>query len=293
MKGIVATTVLLVLVGSETAQAQNPDVRFLVDTNISYRTVRRGSQTIKFYSPLGRFSTASLTFRLEPGLRVFVSQRLQRIKGDADDELFDEYYVEDEGLWRLGKQVLPFGSGRLIREAVMGARGDTNLVVEGIPVTLVGFDGGNDKSSGFMARLGSRVKFTAALGQHIGESASSLALVRSPEDSAGPDSGFKRVFGIAGEQSFGKWRIDGEAVDLQNPESPKETAGIVTDALIEYRPHPRETWGLGRSEYATRGIQVYRIQASIPTINRSAIEPMIRFKDNRLYDVSVSLRIKF
>lgn len=275
------------------ASAQNPDVRFLVDTTLAYRTIHKGSQTIKFYSPTGRFSTASLTFTLEPGLRVYFSQRLARIKGDADDEIFDEYYIEDERLWRLGKQVLPFGSGRLIRESVLGARGDTNLIIEGLPVSLVAFDSGADKPRGFLAQVGSHLKLSVAIGRHIAQSASSLALVRAPEDSLGKGSGFERAFGISGDRTLGKWRFDGELVHLQRPETVRDTAGTITDFLVEYRPRLKEVWGLGRSEYATAGVTIYRVQASIPTINRSAIEPMIRFKDKRIYDMSVSLRVKF
>ena len=104
------------------ALAQIPDVTIKVDAGLTYRSVRNGETTLRWYDGFGKHSTVGLLFWLEPGWRVYVSERLQRIEGDGDNEQLDEYYVEDPGIWRLGKQYLPFGRGLLLRESARAAR---------------------------------------------------------------------------------------------------------------------------------------------------------------------------
>ena len=83
--------------------------------------------TLRFYDSLAHPSTVALTFHLETGFRGYVSERLQKIPNDGDSEQLEQYYIEDPGIWRFGKQALPFGKESLLRMMGKAARGDATL----------------------------------------------------------------------------------------------------------------------------------------------------------------------
>src|SRR5207253_1549758 len=120
-----------------------------------------------------------------------ISQKFAKIPNDPDRDLLDQYYLEDEGIWRIGKQYLPFGSGRFLHESVLAVRGDTQLVLEGLPIVAAAVDNGKGRQRGFVGRIGSRLGLSFALGSHFGINATSFTLVRRPEDSPGVGHGYK------------------------------------------------------------------------------------------------------
>ena len=132
-KLILVSSGLLTFIQMSAAQAA--DTKIKLDLLFAPFSRDNGLNQIKFYDRLGRFSTVGLTGRIENGWRFFVSQRLQSIDGDPDSGPLDEYYVEDTGLWRAGKQYSPFGR-RLMRESLLALRGDSNLLFQGLPVSL-------------------------------------------------------------------------------------------------------------------------------------------------------------
>src|SRR5688572_31745900 len=105
-----------------------------MDVNPHFRINADGDSNFRWYDPLGKHSTVGLSMILEPGFRVVVTEKLQRMPTDNDQ--LDEYYIEDEGNWRVGKQYLPFGRQTLLHESVQGGRVDTNLIIEGLPISF-------------------------------------------------------------------------------------------------------------------------------------------------------------
>jgi len=83
-----------------------------------------------------RSTTLALLFSLEPGFDVTFSERFQKIEGDADDEQLDEYFIEDKGYWRFGKQYLPFGRNIVFRDSVYAGRLNPRNGEEGFPVPV-------------------------------------------------------------------------------------------------------------------------------------------------------------
>jgi hypothetical protein len=149
-------------------------VLFKADVILHYRSEQGKRTTFKAYDSLGNYSTVGLQFTLEPGFEVIVTQRLQQIRGNADNDQIHELYIEDRGYWRLGKQVLPFGQNRLLRESVYAGRYETVLGFESLPAVLSVCDGGQGRQRGFVGRVGTRLGVSGAFGNHFGIDASSV-----------------------------------------------------------------------------------------------------------------------
>ena len=98
----------LFLLLSNAAQAQQPDVQVKVDLLPTGFTGLDRPNSFRWYDDLAHYSTVGLSVTFEQGFHAYVSERLERLPNNADSEQLDEYYFEDPGIWRLGKQYLPF-----------------------------------------------------------------------------------------------------------------------------------------------------------------------------------------
>lgn len=284
---------LAVLGVAASATAQVPDVRVRVDAALTYRGEGEGPTSLRLYNTQGRYSTVGLTFFLETGFRAYVSQRLERISGDVDNDLLDEYYLEDEGIWRVGKQYLPFGSGQILRESVVAARGETNLIFEGLPVTVAVFDMGRGRQRGYVGRLGSRIGASLAIGHHIGIAGTSLTQIRFPEDAPGRGRGYRLAYGIDGYKVLGTVTLRGEALALRDGETNLDTDISLIDLSATYAPNRRQAITLGFTRGGSGFGDVVRLGASAALDDKVSIEPLVRFRSDHLFDLSVSMRFRF
>jgi hypothetical protein len=275
------------------AAAQNPDVIVRLDTRLSYRTQEIGPTFLRTYDLLGRHSTVSIAFMLEPGFRVRVGQRFQRIPNDPDESLLDEAYVEDEGLWRVGKQYLPFG-GWMLRESAVAARADTSLVLEGLPISLAYADAGSGRLSGFVGRIGpARYGLSAAVGKHFGASGTALTLTRRPEDSLGRKRGYRQAFGLDGNQIVGTTYVRGEVLVLRQGHQSGDRDDSIFDLSLEWPNGTGERYLIGATHSTALRRYVYRIGATIEVANNVSFEPMVRARNDRFQDLSLTMRVRF
>lgn len=248
---------------------------------------------MRWYDQLGRHSLVSIEFGLEPGFRGFVSERLQKIPDNADNEQLDEYYVEDPGLWRVGKQYMPFGKQRILNEAARGARGDTNLVLESIPVVIAVCDNGSGRTRGFFARAGGRLGISGAYGNHIGAQSTSLVGVRSPEDAKGFGRGYKAALGIDYSRKFGNLTVELEAVALRSGMTPLDLDRELSELAFGYTAGKKVWLGLAWSRDWRESIGVIRAEGRIEPYRNFFLEPMVRMKNSEIFDVGISVRAKF
>lgn len=283
---------LAILVGAVAAQAQNPDVRFKLDLILSYRSSRHGPDIARFYDALGHYSTFGLIFYLEPGFRTFFSEKLQRVDNDPDNQSLDEYYIEDEGIWRIGKQYLPFGRG-LVRESVTAIRGDSNLIVEGVPIAVAYCDAGEGRQRGVVGRIGSTFGLSFAIGEHFGINSTALTLVRRIEDSPGVGSGWKNMIGMDYSVKHGLWTYTGEFVSLLDPEAANVRESIVADVNVTYFQNKKTTLGAGLSRDFSSNSAFTRVFGSFSLVKGLVLEPIVRFRNLGIYDLSIGLRFKF
>ncbi|MBC8065324.1 MAG: hypothetical protein H7Y17_10865 [Chlorobia bacterium] len=273
-------------------QAQAPDVTIKLDARLNYRTADEDANTQRLYDSLGNYSVVSLGFKLEPGFKVFVSQKLQRFDGGKDRDLLDEYYVEDEGIWRVGKQYLPFGSGRLVRESVFAARGDTSLIFEGLPIAAAYAQGEEDRQQGIVGRIGGRLGVSVFYGDHFGIDGTSLALIRKPDQALGRNRGYKQAIGVDYSKGIGHFNLAVEGVAFRKPNRSLDQSFEVVDLSATYRSSKYHNYTVGWTRRTNPNADFWRLQGSIFLTNNVYMEPLVRYRNGEAYDFNLAIRVK-
>lgn len=271
--------------------AQVPDVQIKLDARINYRSFNDNTSDVRWYDTLGRQSLVGLQLQLEPGLRMYVSERLEKIPHDGDPDVVDEYYIEDVGSWRVGKQVLPFGAG-ILRESAVGARSDTSLFLRALPVKLALFDSGIGRQRGASGRLGKSIGLSFAVGDHLGISATSLTLIRRPSDTPGKGFGYHRALGLDLAGSAKPFKVGLEFVALRDGSALDPDQDIL-DATASLVPNKYQSYTFGLTRDFLQPATFMRLQGNVFLYNNVYLEPLIRYRDGKLYDFAVSLRLKF
>jgi hypothetical protein len=275
------------------ASAQIPDVRVKFDLTLSLRTDKGQPGLLKAYSVMGRHSTVGLIFFLEPGFRGYVSQKLQKFDNEADDEFLEEYYVEDPGIWRVGKQFLPFGSGQMLRESVLAARADTNLILEHFPISLAVADGGAGRQRGFTARIGNLYGLSAAYGRHFGIGSTALTQIRRPEDSPGVGRGWKLAVGADYTRRVKDFTYRAEGIAFREGETALDDDLTLADVSITWQKTRAASILAGWTRILPSRGDVFRIAGSFRMSNTTQLEPILRYRSERLYDAALEVRVRF
>lgn len=283
---------LILIAWSVLVFGQTPDVQVKADLGPSFRNENGGGSSAHWFDPFGHHSTIALQFTLEPGLRAYVSQKIERIRHDGDSSQIDESYVEDAGVWRAGKQYLPFGQLRVMRESVVAVRSDTELFLRVLPMAVAACDGGHGHQRGVVGRIGSdSVGMSFALGQHFGISGTSLTQIRLPDESPGMGRGYDRVFGIDAKRSIGPVAFAGEFVALRGGERGASDRDVL-DLTATLAPAVTRSVTLGYSIGTDPGIQSMRLQGSFMMAPNVWLEPWLRTRNGQVFDTGVSLRVR-
>lgn len=284
--------ILTVLGSAVVGLAQTPDVRIRTDVRMNYRSLRGEDSALRWYDTLGRPSLIEVEFELEPGFKAHVSERFQKIRGDADSEQLYEYYVEDPGLWKIGKQLLPFGRNALIRDTGRGARADTNLVLDRLPLAVAVGDNGPGRLRGVYVRVGSRFGISGALGSGIASHSGSLTLVRRPEDGPGHGRGYRLALGVDYAQLVGDTSIRAEALGLRNGHTVADGDTEITDLSFTYGARPTWSATFGWSREWRASYNMFRAEGRLEVYRNVYLEPIVRFRDGALYDAGISVRVR-
>lgn len=278
---------------SALACAQNPDLIFNIDGRMQFLSGSQGPTFVRFYDNLGRHSVGSITFYTEAGFQGFVSEKFARIPNDADRDTLDQYYIEDEGIWRVGKQYLPFGSGKFLHESVLAIRGDTQLIVEGLPIVVAACDNGERRQRGFVGRVGSRLGFSFALGDHFGINATSFCLVRRPEDSPGAGHGYKSMFAVDYSKNAGSmFDISGELIVLRNGDTASDRDNTLFDVSATLHGDRRRQLTVGWTHDKAQSADFYRVAGSFFISRYLILEPIVRYKNGALFDAGLTFHFK-
>lgn len=275
------------------ASAQTPDVVVKFDFLLHYRTEQGGKTFLRAYDSLGNYGTVGLSFTLEPGFQVLVSQRLQKIKGNADDDQLDQVFIEDRGYWRMGKQVMPFGQNGLLRESVYGGRLETTLGDLALPASLAACDGGHGLQRGVMGRIGGRLGFSFAIGDRFGIDASSLTVIRRPEDSPGRNRGYKEILGFDYSQFVGRLSVRLEHATFRRGQTDEDLKREVTDVLVSLEPGPNKSLGFGWSRDSSERATYFRILGKAPVGDTAWVEPILKLSEGEIKSFGVSVRVRF
>lgn len=273
--------------------AQIPDTKIKVDLIIHYRTPNGGRPTLRTYDSLGNHSKVILDMNLEPGYNLHVGQRLQKIPGSSDIDFFEEAYIEDPGLWRIGKQYIPFGAKNLIRESAFGVAGQTDLLLNGIPIVASAFDNGSGRTRGVSGRIGGRIGLSIGLGSYLASQATSLSALHAPEVSPGPFRGYGLILGIDAKRKIGRIGLGFEAVSLHKGETALDIDRQITEFSVNYNTKSIGGYRLSWARDWKAGENYTIGQATWQIYQGTWLEPYVRFREAKVFDAGVSLRIKF
>ncbi len=274
------------------ACAQAPDVFVRADLRANFGGLNGRSPTLRGYDSLGTYGTVGLILHLEPGLRAYVAQRLDRIPDDPDDNPLDEAFVEDPGYWKAGKQYMPFGQSNLIRESVYGGRLDTHLGGEAVPASIAVCDAGRGLQAGVIGRVGNKIGVSFAVGRHFAISGSSLALIRRPEGSPGAGAGYRQAFGLDYASKRGAMGASVEIVLLQEGHTAADPKRIVSDASVVLGVAANGTLRIGWSRDWNADASYYRIHGRHYLGDSVWIEPFLRYRGGTLFDSGLCINIR-
>jgi len=287
--------VLALVVTSFAASAQTPEFTLKIDLRPTYMSERGDHTTFRWYDSMGRHSTIGLQLNLEPGYRIWVSQRLQKIDNDPDRDQLDEYYLEDPGNWRLGRQYLPFGDRILLRSSAMAARLDTQLLLAALPIAIAYADGGKGKVRGVVGRIGRGFGVSVAVGDHFGISASDLTPIRSPEAAPGRGRGYRFVLGGDYGQRFGPILLEGEYAAFRRGSTELDADLDVSDLRATVSPataNGMKLTGAWSREWRSKE-DFYRIEGELPIGPKLQMIPFVRFARGDWERLGITVRIRF
>lgn len=274
------------------ALAQMPDVLVHLDARLNYRVESDGDTVVRWYDSLARQSTVGLAMTLEPGFKAIVTQRLERIPHDGDPDQLDEYYVEEEGNWKIGKQELPFGPRFLDRESAVAARTDTSLFIAQLPVHIAVCDAGPGRQRGVVGRIGTRLGASLEIGDHFAISSRSLEILRQPEASSGIGNGYHQVFGLDYSKGTGDVNTRIEFVAVRGGVGPTDSDENVLDVSSRLTPDKYRTMTFGFTRAFQQSTSVIHVSGSFFATQGFTIEPVLRYKDGKLLDFGISLHAK-
>lgn len=271
--------------------AQIPNVLVKLDFVIESRGDSNRT-IVKAYDRSGKHSVVGLSFTIEPGFDLYISQRFQRIENDPDKDRLDEYYMEDRDYWRVGKQYLPFGRNRILNESVYAGR--VNMTVGGmaIPLQLCAAQSRSGGQRGLVGRLGSKVGVSVASGSHFGQNGTSLTQIRTPEASTGKGSGYKFVAGVDAQASIGKWQLAAEHVAFRNPHRPEDTDLDVTDLEFSIRPSDFFSGSIGIAREWNSSRNFVRLGTEHKVANGVWISSFARFADDFGPELGFGVRLR-
>lgn len=285
---LVALAVLPVL-----SLAQTPNMAIKVDVTAWYQSITGGSTKLRWYDRMGRHSTIGIGMNLEPGYYVLVTERLETIRGDSDRDQIDEAYIEDPGSWRLGRQYVPFGQRNLIHEAAIGARVEIPPTIRDVPASIAVCDNGRGRSRGFVARIGSRLGISAAVGENFGATATSLNQIRTPETSPGKGRGFRVIVGADISQRLGPAVVDLEYVALRRGHTAADLRDDITDLRATIRGFDaklRLTGAWTRSWKLRQDF--YRVESELSITKNVSAKTFFRFRGGQWSDLGMGVRVR-
>jgi len=276
------------------ALAQTPDVAVFADLRPSWNVEDNRRSQFQWFDLQARYSLVGVRLVLEPGYRVYVAQRIQKITHSGDPDSLDEYYIEDRGRWRLGKQYLPFGTRNLLRETALAARIDTELLFDAVPIQIAYADAGPGRVRGVVARIGGPFGISVAAGNHFGIQATALAQVQLPGDAAGVGRGHRLAFGADATLDLKAAVVTAEWVLLRDGHTSLDSDRSISDLKFTWQlPLTSARVSAAWTREWSAQQDFFRFEAELPFADKIAWIPYLRFDDRRLQDFGLSARIRF
>jgi hypothetical protein len=258
----------------------------------AYEFQNGGAGSLRLYNPLGETSAIQIQVLIQPGLHAFLSEPFVPYPNSPGSDPLQEYYVEDDGVWKVGKQFLPFGNKNIIRENVLAAAGQTNLLFENMNLVAAICDGGAGNQQGVVGRFGGIFGVSGALGRHFGISPTSLDVVRPPEDSPGTGHGWQQIYGLDDSRRTGMFTTAAEGVLLMGGETTSDRNGAIFDLSEQFSPSRNRDVTVGYSYSTPQNDNIFRVTGHVPVTKTTTLEPLVRYRNGKLWDSAISVHVR-
>lgn len=276
------------------ANGQTPEVSIFADLRFSILREGSNNLVVRLYDPNGKPSTIGFRMILETGNRAMISQKLQNISSSADPSGLDEMWIESTGVWRIGKQYIPFGNRSLVNETVPAVRIDTQLLFQEAPISIAYADAGEGRTRGFTARIGREIGLSLAVGDHFAIQGGTLTPMRPPSAAPGKGRGYELMYGADANISLGSFILNLEYVAFRKGETIQDVEMDVTDIrLTWFLPNSANSYTVGWAKDWANDKSSFRLQGDFNVSERVILSPYFRFNRSTLEDFGVFARIRF
>ncbi len=290
MKLTVAT---LLTLSVAIASAQLPDVIVSVDARPTFLLGEGRNSQLRWFDAYGNPSLVGFKARLENGNRITVTQRLAKQLSDGDPDLTDEFYLEAPGEWRFGKQVLPFGQKKLLRETALAFKLRTNLAFEEAPLEIAVVDAGKGRQRGVIGRIGSNAGLSFAFGEHFGIQDSAFSILRQDLGGLGRSRGYRTVIGADSQIFAYPLTFESEIVALRQGHTPLDFDATYTDIRAIYQfPNGRDKFSLAWAREWSEAINSFRLDGEFVLAPQVVLMPHLRFGSSGLNQFGTSIRLR-
>lgn len=267
---------------------QTPRVSLSADLIPQIKWQENSSATLRLYDDRGHFSRIRLGLTLENGWHLRVYQKLARIPQDPDQSFLDEAYLEKPGDWRIGKQYISMGAGRLIRESVMSAQVSTFIAFMSLPASISYVDNGPRRQRGVLIRIGENLSVSAARGEHFGLNSTAMTPLRSPEEALSRGRGWRTLYNLSILQKAGGWTASAELTKLQGAHSPEDKDSDILDVYVSYQfPYSGLLAGQFTLDISNNRYNVW-MDFSLPVGNKTFLVPALRYHNEKGWQFAVS-----
>ncbi len=276
------------------AFAQTPEVAVFADVypTLSWKEGERGS--LRWYTLTGDTSPVGFRMILESGNRVLVSQRLQKWPGDADLDTLDEYWIESTGSWRVGKQYLPFGLKSILRETAVGARLDTQLLLQNAPIQIAYVDNGTNRTRGVVGRVGRKAGISFAVGNHFGIQASDMSAFQDASELLDRGRGYGLAVGFDFLLPVGSTTVSGEWVSFRDGETALDGNRDLSDVRVDwFLPGRADKLSVAWGRSWDTAEDFLRFEGEVGVAKKAWLRPYLRFTGDGFRDLGITARVKF
>lgn len=246
-----------------------------------------------WYDDTGNYSRARLNVFLENDWVVRIRQKLARINNDPDNSGIDELFLERASEWRLGKQYLPYGSNRILKENGWSVRFDTELAFADLPLVIAFTTNGKGRQQGVVLRIGDWFGISAAIGSHFGINATSFTQLQLPEEALGIGRGYRFIYGIDFTRKIRALQISGEYLQMRRPHTFLDREDDILNLLVRYEfpfGPALEAEGTLATESKRENL---KISSQIPLSRELFLVPMAIFRKRTgmIYGISAQVRL--
>lgn len=275
------------------SSAQAPETIIAVDMRPTFLLGDGRNAWLRWYDAYAFPSTVGIKGRFSDGQRFALTQRLSKQLSSGDPDQIDEFYLENPGEWKLGKQALPFGQRVLYRETAPALRLNTNLLIEGARVDFAVLDAGSGRPMGVIGRIGGNSGLSFAFGEHFAIQDTAFAIVRQDVAGLGRGNGYQSMFGADTTIFAYPFTFEGEGIALRQGHTPSDREMDITDIRATYQlPNGRDRLRASWAHEWRDKVDSFRLDGEFVLTNQVVIMPHIRFGSRGLGQYGTTLRFR-